>query len=144
MERVSAAIQIKDLKKKFKGGFSLDISELEIPKGFATALIGENGAGKTTLLNILAGIRLDYKGSIRFFDKWSDKDREKDGNPVKEMIGYTGPGSYYLPGWTVTQVEEINSLLFQNFSKEKYEKYVDMLQIAKLGKVGWGKKVSSL
>ena len=41
MERVSAAIQIKDLKKKFKGGFSLDIPELEIPKGFATALIGE-------------------------------------------------------------------------------------------------------
>lgn len=144
MERVSAAIQIKDLKKKFKGGFALDIPELEIPKGFATALIGENGAGKTTLINILAGIRLDYKGSIRFFDRWSDKDREKDGNPVKEMIGYTGPGSYYLPGWTVTQVEEINSLLFQNFSKEKYEKYVDMLQIAKLGKVGWGKKVSNL
>ena len=39
MERVSAAIQIKDLKKKFKGGFALDIPELEIPKGFATALI---------------------------------------------------------------------------------------------------------
>jgi ABC-type multidrug transport system ATPase subunit len=40
---------------------------LEIPKGFATALIGENGAGKTTLPNILSGIRLDFKGEVFYF-----------------------------------------------------------------------------
>lgn len=143
MEKVNAAIQIKGLSKKFKG-FALDVSELSIPKGFSTALIGENGAGKTTLLNILSGIRLDYKGEIKFFNRWSDKDREKEDCPVKEMIGYTGPGSYFLPAWTVTQVEKINALLFENFHKEKYEKYVDMLQIAKLGKGGKDKKVSDL
>ena len=56
-------ITIDNLTKSFKG-FKLEIPHLEIPKGFATALIGENGAGKTTLLNILSGIRLDYKGQI--------------------------------------------------------------------------------
>ena len=37
-------IKGENLSKKFKG-FTLDIPELKIPKGFATALIGENGAG---------------------------------------------------------------------------------------------------
>lgn len=144
MEKVDSIIRINNLYKKFKGGFALDIPQLEIPKGFATALIGENGAGKTTLLNILAGIRLDYKGDLLFFNKWSDRDREEKGNPVREMVGYTGPGSYFLPAWTVKQVENINSLLFEGFHREKYEKYVDMLQIASLDKMGKDKKVSNL
>ena len=143
MEKVDAAIQIKGLNKKFKG-FALDIPELSVPKGFSTALIGENGAGKTTLLNILSGIRLDYQGDIKFFDRWSDKDREQTDCPVREMIGYTGPGSYFLPAWTVKQVEKVNALLFEHFHRDQYERYVDILQIANLGKGGKDKKVSDL
>ena len=39
------ALQAWNLKKNFKG-FQLSVPGLELPKGFATALIGENGAGK--------------------------------------------------------------------------------------------------
>ena len=53
------AIEGNNITKNLKG-FNLDIDDLKVPKGFATALIGENGAGKTTLLNILSGLRLDY------------------------------------------------------------------------------------
>lgn len=42
-------IRGKKIEKKYKR-FALDIKELNIPSGYATALIGENGAGKTTLL----------------------------------------------------------------------------------------------
>ena len=41
-------IKCEKIEKKFKG-FKLDIPELKVPKGFATALIGENGAGKVRL-----------------------------------------------------------------------------------------------
>lgn len=143
MEQMQTAIQVNHLMKKYKG-FTLEVEDLHIPKGFSTALIGENGAGKTTLLNVLAGIRLDYKGEITFFDQWSDKEREKTGNPVKEMIGYTGPNNYYLPQWTVKQVEEVSKLLFDNFDEEKFEKYVEMLQIASTDSKGKNKKISSL
>ena len=143
MEQMQSAIQVKQLNKKFKG-FSLEVENLHIPKGFSTALIGENGAGKTTLLNCLAGIRLDYKGEIEYFGQWSDKEKEKTGNPVKEMIGYTGPNNYYLPQWTVKQVEEVSKLLFDNFDEKKFEKYVEMLQIASTDSKGKNKKVSSL
>ena len=112
-----------DINKKFKN-FVLDIPELRIPKGFATALIGENGAGKTTLMNILSGIRLDYKGELRYFDE-----QEKDVDKVKERLGYTGPGLYFLPHWNLKQVAEVSELLFDTFDRARYEQLCQDLGI---------------
>lgn len=112
-----------DIRKKFKN-FVLDIPDLRIPKGFATALIGENGAGKTTLMNILSGIRLDYKGELRYFDE-----QEKDVDKVKERLGYTGPGLYFLPHWNLKQVAEVSELLFDTFDRARYEQLCQDLGI---------------
>lgn len=134
MQNVISGINIR---KKFNG-FTLDVPELNIPKGFATALIGENGAGKTTLLNLLAGIRLDYKGELRYFDE-----QEANVENVKERFGYTGPGNYYLPHWTIKQVEEVSGMLFETFEKEKFQQICQELGIVpENGKRG--KKVSDL
>lgn len=120
-----------DIKKEYKGlawdapSFVLNIPSLMIPKGFATALIGENGAGKTTLLSLLSGIRLDYQGEVQYFqDKWKIDDAG-----TRERIGYTGPGNYYLPHWTVRQVQEINELLFSGFRSKAYEELCRELAI---------------
>lgn len=129
------AIQALDIKKKYKG-FELDIPECHIPKGFATALIGENGAGKTTLLNILAGIRLDYKGSIRYLNE-----KETDVEKVKERLGYTGPGNYFLPNWTVKQVREVSGLLFDHFDEKRFAQLCKELGIME---ENFGKRVSTL
>ena len=111
----------EQIQNKFKG-FELNIPELKIPKGFATALIGENGAGKSTLLNIIMGTQLQHKGQMTYFNQFSEKDRE-DRPEVKERIGYTGPGTYYLPQWKMNQLENIYSLLFENFHPEKFKEY---------------------
>ena len=121
------AVKGENISKKFKT-FTLDIPDLRVPKGFATALIGENGAGKTTLLNMLSGIRLDYKGELTFFDKYSSEEKERRAD-VKNRIGYTGTGRYYLPQWTVSDVEEISSLLFDNFDRDVFERYCRELAI---------------
>lgn len=127
-------IEATDIKKKYKG-FELDIASLAIPKGFATALIGENGAGKSTLINLMTGIRLDYQGSILYFDE-----KETDVEKVKERIGYTGPGNYFLPHWTVAQTAEVSGLLFETFDGARYRELCKGLGIDESGK----KKVSSL
>lgn len=134
-------IKGENIEKKFKG-FTLDIPELKIPKGFATALIGENGAGKSTLMNILAGIRLDAKGTIRYFDEYDQEEREK-GNQ-KERVGYVGPGHYYLPQWTIKQVEEVSEIMFEGFHKDRFEKWCEELAVYGSGKADKSKKVSSL
>lgn len=119
----SSVITATDIKKKYRG-FTLDIPKCNIPKGFATALIGENGAGKTTFLNILAGIRLDHKGTVQYFDE-----KEADVEQVKERIGYTGPGLYFLPHWNMKQVEKVSELLFDNFDIRCFQKLCEDLGI---------------
>ena len=122
-----SAVHGEGIVKKYKG-FELNVPVLDIPQGFATALIGENGAGKSTLLDILAGIRLDYQGSLKFFGKYNDDDREN--NPdVKNAIGYEGTGNYYLPMWTLKQGREIQKLLFKNFDESKYTEICKQLAV---------------
>ena len=122
------ALQARDLRKRYKG-FELSVPRLSLPKGFATALIGENGAGKTTLLNILTGIRLDFKGEVTYFD------RQEPGicGEIQEQIGYTGPGAYFLPQWTIRQVEEISGLLFHGFHQDRYRAICEELGIGGSG-----------
>lgn len=118
------AIIGKNLVKKYKG-FEVRIDELEIPKGFATALIGENGAGKTTLLNMMSGIRLDYDGEFKYFDEELSIEDPK----VKNEIGYTSSKSFFLPNWTIGQVGDLSSLLFDGFDKARFYEICNELQI---------------
>ena len=120
-------IRIENLIKKYKG-FKLEIPSLDIPEGFATALIGENGAGKSTLINILAGIRLDYKGDITYFDG------EEEDKEIRENIGYTGPGNYFMPYWTIGAVAKASELLFDRFHRERFEMLCQELGVNKAGK----------
>lgn len=132
----------KNLYKKLKK-FELNVESIQIPKGFATALIGENGAGKTTLLNILAGTRLDYSGELSLFGKYDATAREE--NPeVKEMIGYTGTSNYYLPHWTIKQIEEINQILFQKFDLNRFHTLCDEMAISSDQGFESSKKVCAL
>lgn len=122
-----AVIEMNNVTKSFKG-FELNIPELQIPKGFATALIGENGAGKSTMINILAGTRLDYKGEITYFDG------EEEDKVIRENVGYTGPGNYFMPHWTVRAVGEVSEILFDQFHKDRYEQLCQDLGVNKEGK----------
>ncbi len=128
-----SVITARNLRKKYRG-FELSVPRLELPGGFATALIGENGAGKTTLLNLLAGIRLDFKGEISYFGR---QEKGIDAS-VQERIGYTGPGSYFLPQWTISQVEEISQILFSNFHKDRFSALCGELGIGGSASGEWG------
>ena len=135
-------IEAKNIVKKYKN-FTLDVPELKLPEGFATALIGENGAGKTTLLNILTGIRMDYTGDITYFGEYSDKDIFKD-PAVKERIGYTGTDNYYLPHWTMKQVDDLSQLLFEKYDSAKFKRYCDDLAVFGGKQFDGSKKISAL
>lgn len=125
--QTEASISMTNIKKKFKN-FELNVPSLEIPKGFATALIGENGAGKSTLLNILAGIRLDYDGEVEYFGG------EKDEKVIREAVGYTSSGSYFMPHWNGRAIAEVSSLLFDNFHADCFKELCKEMGVEKLNK----------
>ena len=134
------AVSVPHLTKRFDK-FKLEIEDLHIPEGYATALIGENGAGKTTLCNLLSGIRLDGEGAIRWFDETEDIDT----GMTRERIGYTGTGHFFLPGWTVSQVRKVSQLLFSSFHAERFDAWCRHLQVVPDGKP-WAdtRKIASL
>ena len=125
--QTEASISMTNIKKKFKN-FELNVPSLEIPKGFATALIGENGAGKSTLLNILAGVRLDYEGEVEYFGG------EKDEKVIREAVGYTSSGSYFMPHWNGKAIVEVSSLLFDNFHADRFKELCKEMGVEKLNK----------
>ena len=57
-------VKIENLTKKFAEVTALDNISAEIPQGSIIGLLGANGSGKTTLLKILAGLYLEYEGSV--------------------------------------------------------------------------------
>ncbi|MCR4999744.1 MAG: ABC transporter ATP-binding protein [Lachnospiraceae bacterium] len=137
-----AVISCDNIEKQYKN-FALKVDHLEFPKGFATALIGENGAGKTTLLEIIAGLRLEHKGEVTYFDQYNEEDREN--NPiVKNKIGYTGTSNYFLPAWNLNQTKAVQKLLFENFDGDKYDAILRDLALTSGDAFEGDKKVSNL
>jgi len=131
-------IELKNIKKQYKG-FEFDIPEFGLPEGFAVSVIGENGAGKSTFLDILAGLNYEYKGEITYFGKNSSADDAG----VREKIGYTSPGSFFVPTWRASQIPQICSMLFDGFDEQKYNKYCDEFAVFPDGVKQSEKKISA-
>ena len=78
-------LEINNVVKQYSGQLALNDVSLIVPRGSVYGLLGPNGAGKTTLLSILAGLKLDYKGEIKFFDQYDAKEETvKEKKPEKK------------------------------------------------------------
>ncbi|KHA53557.1 ABC transporter ATP-binding protein [Sulfitobacter geojensis] len=77
-------VEIKDLKKSYKGGFqALKGVTLDIREGEILALLGPNGAGKTTLISTICGITTASSGSVAV----GGHDITSDYRAARSMIG---------------------------------------------------------
>lgn len=112
MENILTA---KGLTKKYSK-FVLGGLDFELPKGFATALIGANGAGKTTLIDLLCGVIHSNDGEVTYFGKETDIDREE----VRERIGYCAAQGFFPQGWKSKDVAASMSIAFKRFDREKF------------------------
>jgi ABC-2 type transport system ATP-binding protein len=62
--RADYAVRVDSLTKTYGKILALDNISFEIPRGQATAVIGQNGAGKTTLVEIILNLRRADRGLV--------------------------------------------------------------------------------
>lgn len=79
-----AAIQTRDLTKKFGAFVALDHMSLSVNKGQILGFIGPNGAGKTTLIRILVGLARPTSGSATI----AGADCVADARRIRSLVGY--------------------------------------------------------
>ena len=63
------AIEIKGLKKSFRGMYALNGLNMTVPVGSIYGFIGENGSGKSTTEKLLCGHLVKDSGTIKLFGK---------------------------------------------------------------------------
>ena len=63
------AIEIRGLKKSFRGLYALDGLDMTVPVGAIYGFIGENGSGKSTTEKLICGHLVPSGGKIRLFGK---------------------------------------------------------------------------
>lgn len=121
---MDSILTVKGLTKKYSK-FTLGELDFEIPKGFATALIGANGAGKTTLIDAICGVIRKTSGDVTYFGKDNDIDLPS----VRERIGYCASNSFFPQGWSAKDIAMSMELAFDGFSREKFRELCEELDV---------------
>ncbi len=105
----TAAIEICDLEKTYKGGKrALQGVSLEVPQGQIFGLLGPNGAGKSTMINILAGLVNKTGGTASI---WGF-DIDKHPRNAKASIGVVPQEIVFDPFFTPAETLEIQAGLY--------------------------------
>jgi ABC-2 type transport system ATP-binding protein len=79
----AAAVEVRDLVKRYAGRAVVDGLSFDVPPGRIVALLGPNGAGKTTTVEIIEGYRRPDGGSVRVLGL----DPVRQGRAVRSRIG---------------------------------------------------------
>jgi ABC-2 type transport system ATP-binding protein len=103
-----AAIEVRDVHKRFGALQALSGIDLEIPQGEFFGLLGPNGAGKTTLISVLAGLAHADRGSA-----WvMGHDVRADYRAARRSLGVVPQELVFDPFFTVRETLRIQSGYF--------------------------------
>jgi ABC-2 type transport system ATP-binding protein len=98
-----AAIDVRDLRKRYGDVDAVDGVTFEVRKGEVFGLLGPNGAGKTTTVEILEGLRTPDAGTVRVLGL----DVAKDADALKQRIGLALQTAALYPKLTVGELLDL-------------------------------------
>ncbi len=123
-------IEVRDLCKSYEG-FSLKNVSFDIPKGLITGFIGPNGSGKTTTIKSLLNMSNYESGQVRVLGV----ERTKENNEVNTKIGVVMDSAFFVPDWTITNVEKAVGLFYPQWDKARFSSYLRQFSIDRMKKV---------
>jgi ABC-2 type transport system ATP-binding protein len=103
-----AAIELRDVHKRFGELQALSGIDLEIAQGEFFGLLGPNGAGKTTLISVLAGLVRADRGTARVMGH----DVRADYRAARRSLGVVPQELVFDPFFTVRETLAIQSGYF--------------------------------
>src|SRR6266576_7288923 len=103
-----AAIEVRDVHKRFGELQALAGIDLEIRQGEFFGLLGPNGAGKTTLISVLAGLARADRGSARVMGH----DVRTDYRAARRSLGVVPQELVFDPFFTVRETLRFQSGYF--------------------------------
>ncbi|MCR8744481.1 ABC transporter ATP-binding protein [Romboutsia lituseburensis] len=119
-----SAIEISNVTKTLNE-FELNIENLNIEKGFITGFIGPNGSGKTTTIKLILNMIFKDSGSIKIFGK----EYKSDDIDIKQIIGYVGDVSGYIPESKIKDIKKGVSMFYKNWDEKVYQKYLEKFKL---------------
>src|SRR5207302_8706339 len=103
-----AAIELRDVQKRFGDLQALSGIDLEVSQGEFFGLLGPNGAGKTTLISVLAGVARAERGSARVMGH----DVRADYRAARRSLGVVPQELVFDPFFTVRETLRFQSGYF--------------------------------
>ena len=122
-------LEVKNLTKKFGKFTAVNNLSFHIKEGEVLGLLGPNGAGKTTTIQILLGIMNSTGGSIQYFGKDFNKNKEEVMKNINFSSAYIS-----LPWWfTVSEILEFFARLYEvPDRKKRIKKLVEEFEFSSL------------
>lgn len=128
--RPEAAVETRELVKRFGGFTAVDRITLQIHRGEVFGFLGPNGAGKTTTIRILCGLLEPTSGQARVngYDVAAEPER------VKQSIGYMSQKFSLYDDLTVEENLEFFSMVYGVAPERRKERQEYALRMAGLEK----------
>jgi ABC-2 type transport system ATP-binding protein len=118
---MSAAIETRGLRKRFRRVEALRGADIEVPEGSVCGFLGPNGAGKSTTMEILMGLIRPSGGWASIFGS----DLDSDGLDVRSRIGYLPQDASFFPRARVRDVLRFVARRYLNGARSAIEDRVD-------------------
>jgi len=131
-------VHMKGIVKE-RGKLRIGPMDLDIPKGYVTAIVGSNGSGKSTLMNMVMQIIHPDQGQIELLGHTLAGDHQWE---LKRRIGYVQEQSWNdQNGDTLEQIVNQMKYWYPTWNQALYERLVTVFEIdpkQRLGKMSKG------
>ncbi|WP_242143761.1 MULTISPECIES: ABC transporter ATP-binding protein [unclassified Bacillus cereus group] len=123
-------LELKNVCKNYQG-FAVKNISFTLPRGYIMGLIGPNGAGKSTTIKMIMNLVRRDGGDIKIFGK----DNKKAEKEIKQNIGFVYDENHYYEDITCEQMKRMIAPLYKKWDEEKYQSYMERLQVPKNKKI---------
>src|SRR5450432_1632963 len=126
---MDAMIECAGLTKRFGNFTAVDHVSFAVGRGSIFGFLGPNGSGKSTVIRMLCGILEPTEGTARI----GGRDVEREGEAIKEMIGYMSQKFSLYDELTVNENLLFSGKLYSLPDKQLKQRRDELIALTHLG-----------